>query len=304
MNKPNEQTESQTDSPSESKSMFQNNKLKWILAPLGGLLALSVVLNLFLIFFYESPTDQAPTKEASTEQVTQEQQQVIDEQASSSNSVVNETHKIDKEESIGGVTWAGIKTLQSKQMNAENYELWLVENQQRRLIDTFTVSVCDNVTWDINENGGVDLRYMTSPCEAFAVNTDIIYDSKGTEQFRLTHNSSAGSFTFKSDRQPDYDVSLVFEGTCEGSFSYPYEEFSFPKVSLKGIKLTNFREENEFNLSKAVEIECGAGYGDVIINPTIKKPTFDSEKIEFTLPNDQKAVISLKSANYAEVSFK
>ena len=189
-------------------------------------------------------------------------------------------------------------------MYAENYELWLMEDQQRRLIDTFTVSMCDKITWEINENGGVDLYYMTSPCEAFTVNTYIIYDSQGVEQFRLTHNSSAGSFTFKSNGRPEYDVSMIVEGTCEGSVSYPYEEFSFPRVVLKGVKLTSFREEKEFNLSEADEIECGVGYGGVIIDPTIETPTFDGEKIEFILPNDQKAIISLKPTNYAEVEFK
>lgn len=290
------------DEKKTSSSGFKSGKLKWILVAVGIVLVLSIALNLILAFDVGKTQ---PTKITDQQAVSSQEQTVIERIPTNGDSILKETHKIDKEVDKNGITWLGIKTTPDKGRVAANYELWRVdEKNEKLLIENFSLSICDGINWNLNEKGGVDLRYMTSPCEAFAVNTNIIYNEQGVEQFRMTHNSSAGNFTFKQDGKPEYQVSLIMDGACEGSVPQSSAEPSIPEVLLKGVKLTTFRDGKEFALTKPVKISCGTGYGDAIIDPTITKPILGEEKIEFTLPNDQKAIISLKAAGYAEVEFK
>jgi hypothetical protein len=265
------------------------------------------------MFINKNQSGEAP--KTTVQQIEIDQTEILNETSSKTITILNNLYQIDKEVSTETATWLGIKALQDKQRaiepydkdgTIENYSLWKVENGQGMVVELFAVGGCDNIIWDTNKDGGVQLHYMTSPCEAFRINTYITYDSQGKEQFRITHNSSDDSFTFKNNRRPEYKVDLITEGVCEGSISSLHDQFSFPKVALKGVNVTDTysKEEKEFNLNKAVEIGCGAGYGDTIIDPKIETPTFDSEKIEFTLPNDKKIVISLKAVNYADVEFK
>lgn len=264
-------------------------RLKWLLITVAGVLAISIALNLFLFYF----------------EIAQEK--TFTEQSSGGSTILSNTHKIDKEISNNGITWVGIKTTQSNEMVAANYEFWRISgNNEKFLIDNFSVYIgqCDNISWNVNKDGGIDLVYMTSPCEAFDIKTNINYDPQGVEQFRISHNSSAGNFTFKQYGRPEYEVSLDVNGTCEGFVTLSPENFSMPEVLLRGVKLTTFQEKKEFPLIKPEKIACQAGYSDTIIGPIINNPTFNGEKIEFTLPNEQKAIISLEPANYGKVEFK
>ncbi|MDO8505221.1 MAG: hypothetical protein Q7S48_01410 [bacterium] len=290
------------DGVKNSSSEFQSGKLKWILVTVGLVLIISIVLKLILAFDVGKTQ---PTKITDQQATSSQEQTAIEQLPINDDDILEETHKIDKAVDKNGITWLGIKATPDKGQVAVNYELWHVdEKNEKLLIENFPLSICDDISWGLNEKSGVDLLYMTSPCEAFVVNTNIIYNEQGVEQFRMVHNSSAGNFTFKHNGKRKYQVSLIVDGACEGSIPQSPAEPSVPKVLLKGVKLTTSRDENEFTLAKPAKISCGTGYGDTIIDPTISKPILGEEKIEFTLPNDQKAIISLKATSYAEVEFK
>lgn len=288
-------------------------KLKWGLAFGGVALAMSVALNFGFYFGKIQPEKAtvpplAPPAVSLVPPVVPPQTEIATPPPADSGVIASESelfHKIDKKISNGGVTWLGISAMPNENDVPVNYELWRVdENNKKLLIKNFPLSVCDTISWDLNNKGGIDLLYATSPCEAFVVNTRIVYDARGVEQFRLQHDSSAGQFKFKQDGKLEYEVSLLVEGVCEGNLMESSAESALPEVLLEGVRIVSMRGENETTLAKPAKISCGVGYGGVIINPIVKEPIFDEEKIEFTLPNDRKAIISLKPDNYTAVEFK
>ena len=296
------------DEKKTSSSEFQSGKLKWILVAVGLALVLSIALNLILAFDVGKTQ---LTKITDRQATSSQEQTVIERIPTNDDGILEETHKVYKEVDKNGITWLGIEATPDNEQVAANYELWRVDEKNKKfLIKNFSLSICDNINWNLNKKGGVDLQYMTSPCEAFSVNTNIIYNGQGVEQFKMTHQTNVSNFTFEQYGRHEYRVDLIVDGACEGSVpNYQTKPSILPEVLLKGVKLTTFRDEEEFTLkeftlTKPVKISCGIGYGEEIIEPIITKPILDEEKIEFTLPNDQKAIISLKATSYAEVEFK
>lgn len=260
------------------KNLNDISKLEWVFMSVGGVLVISILLN-FLLYF------------------------------NGVDSILGRTHKVDKKINNSGITWVGIKTTPSDETAASNYELWRIgEDNEKLLIENFPLSnPCFDINWSVNEKGSIDLLYTTTPCVDFAINTHIIYNAQGIEQFRMKQDSSkAYYFTFKQKDRAEYETSLLIEGTCEGYLPYSSEDYTVPKVLLKGVKLTKFAKlsgEKEFTLAKPEEVECGV-FDEIIINPTIETKVLDEEHIEFTLPNNQKGIISLRSTDYPEVEFQ
>ncbi len=294
-----------------------NTKRTQIFVLVGVIFILSIFLNLFFLFKVDERL--GPKKNFVQKEIPQKERTFIEEKiivnttTIQSGDLLQQTHTIDKQVSNGGILWLGMKTVQSRDQStshsASNYELWRIDGSNSSLIENFTISWCDDVTWDLNSGGGIDLLYSRSPCEAIQVQTHIVYDSEAVEQFRIEYNTGGGGqFEFKQFFKPHYTVSLVTEGVCEGVVPQSPAEPVVPSVMLKGIKLTTFKGDDEveniFTLPKLEKVSCGVGYGDSITDPLIKEPIFDEEKIEFVLPNKQTAIISLKSSDYAQVRFK
>ena len=290
----NEQkSEEMTSQSNMPKTIQISNKLKWILGIIGFILILSIVIN-FLFYFTNKYVE-----------LTKQQKTDINKELTEDEVILGELYEIDKKVENNDNIWLSIKTTDRNSFNlSQNYDFWYINNNKRRLVDSFPIIACGGVDWEINNKGGVDLNYNVSPCEAFIINTKIIYNNEGMEQFMVRHNSSADNFTFQQKNNLEYEVSLITEGICEGSNATLTSVELIPKVLFKGIKIKSYLDEKDFLLDNFEEISCVIGYGESINNPVIKDIIFDEEKIEFTLSSNHKAEISLKDDTYAEVEFK
>lgn len=205
-----------------------------------------------------------------------------------------------------GTEWQGIRvpSTERKDMGASIYELWRFEKGVGRLIESFPIDTCSSIDWDLTADGGVRVDYMTSPCEAFVVNTLIIFDDEGVEQFRMSHNTSEPYFTFKKEGGAEHEVSLIFEGSCGDDLVWTGKNADLPEVSLKGIDVKTTEEEKSFSLSEPTKIDCHVGYGDNISDPLIGSPDFSDDVINFALPNGQQAIIEIKTDESVEIKFQ
>ena len=230
------------------------------------------------------------------------------EQVSSVDSILLETHKIDKKINNGDITWVGIDVKGNDKNDARNYELWrLDETNKPLLIDNFWLSTpYSTIEWDPNENGGLNVRTTIAGGDA-ATMADIVYDNKGMEQLRIERESNKDfRFTFQQKQRGSVEVISLIEGTCKGVALYSEGEYILPEVTLKGVKLEFPFVKNaiqDFTFTESTKIKCEQ-YDGLLIDPGMKILKFDDESIEFSFSNDQKGKIILKPyPDYVEVSF-
>ncbi len=245
--------------------------------------------------------------------VTQEADEVFDEQedqegegdASSLESILEQTHEVDKESSQGGITWVGLKVAPRDELFASGYELWRFDNEteERVLVEFFPLVACSTVDWELNDKEGINLRYTQTPCVDFAELTDIVYDSQGDERLRVMQDSSrAYQFSFEPKNQAEFEVSLAIEGVCEGEV---IDINDLPKVDLKAVKITRISPnpwEKVFELPEMQEVQCDQ-YDDSIINPAMEVAEYDEESINFVISSQHDARIILNSDGGPEVVF-
>lgn len=240
-----------------------HRKSKWAFLVIGGILALSIVLNLFLYF-------------------------------KNANSILDRTHKIDKKITNDGITWVGINVQQNDITgklepwdDGNFYELWHVDRDGNMLLlENFPMNFASTVAFEVNKKRGVDVSYYTGGPEG-GTTTDFFYDYEGIEKLRIEDETSQHyMFTFKQGMYGyTYTVSTLIAKECLQRDD---------EVTLKGLKMSiNGGLEKEYLLAKPEKVKCTTSTNGDPINPELKERQFDDESIKFMLPNDQKVSISL-----------
>lgn len=260
-----------------------------------GILVLSIVVNLFLLYSNKKATS------------TKSYQQITSEQAT--DSILSETHKIDKKINNDDITWVGIDVKRNDKNGTRNYELWRFDkNKKPLLIDNFWLSTAYSaIKWNPNGKGGLNVRVTISGGDA-ATMTDFVYDHEGMEQLRIVRESNKDYyFTFQQKNRAEVEVSSLIEGICKGEALYSSSGYMLPEVTLKGVQLTRIAAKStteDFLFAEPTKAECEQ-YDGSLINPSMEILHFDDESIEFSFSDNQKGKIILKPfPEYAEVSFQ
>lgn len=266
------------------------NLSKYILSAL----VISVVVNFFLL--YQNSNTTPATLDP----------QVVTEQTSNNNSILDKTHKIDKQITNDGINWTGINVQQSDKdsWDAENYyELWREdENGNLLLLENFLMNFASTVSLEANPKNGINVSYYTGGPEG-GITTNIVYDITGVEKLRIERETHKDyTFTFRQKDNVTYEVRPLLVEECGSEAS---------EVMLKGVKLIKRHGlEKEFKLTSPEKVKCGFFDGSNI-DPGMEILQFNDESIEFKLPNNQKSTIQLLGADdypdsreFPEVSFE
>ena len=213
-------------------------------------------------------------------------------------SILSDTHKIDKKLNSGNVTWMGIDVKRNDQNDTRNYELWRIyQNEEPLMIENFWLSTpYSDIQWNLNEKGGLNVKTSIGGGDA-ATMTDIVYDYEGIEQFKIIRESRKDYyFTFQQNNRAEFELSALIEGVCSEEALFESGEYILPEVTLQGVQLKRLaanRTVEDFLFADPTKVQCEQNDG-LLVNPNLEILNFDDGSIEFSFSNGQKGKILLK----------